>query len=243
MMKKLLTLLYVLPVAFASAQEFSIKSIEQSRDALVVYYDLIDTTSSRVYTIYLYSSHDKFVAPLLKVSGDIGLEVKPGKNKMIRWNVREELGETYRGELQLEVKGRVYAPFIQFNDFKSGRVFKRGKSSTLTWSGGSRQNILNFAIYKNDKYVGVVSNVANSGTYNMVIPKDIKPGSDYYFVVSDTKNKDQMMKTETFTVKRRFPLMVKVVPVVALGAAIYSILPEKGDEELSGPPTIPANKN
>lgn len=242
-MKKLITLLYFLPIACASAQEFSIKSIEQSKDALVLYYDLVDTTSARVYTIYLYSSHDKFVAPLLKVSGDIGLEVKPGLNKMLKWNIREELGENYRGEIQMEIKGRVYTPFIKFNDFQNGRVFKRGKASTLTWTGGSRQNILNFAIYKNEKYIDIISNVANSGTYPIVLPRGIKPGNDYYFIVSDTKNKDQMMKTENFTVKRKIPVFVKAIPLAAAAAAVFFVLTDETAEDLSGPPTIPTNKN
>src|SRR5436190_8172860 len=127
------TLVLALP---SSAQEFVLTSIEQTNTRIVVHYDLIDSTSNRLYTVRLYSSADNFINPLNKVTGDVGLEVKPGKNKSIVWDAKEELGPQYRGDIELEVKGKAYVPFITFNDFKTGRVFKRGKKTTLTWSGG-----------------------------------------------------------------------------------------------------------
>src|SRR5688572_27226250 len=168
---------------FGRAQDFHIKSLELTKENIIIYYDLVDTTKSRVYTINVYSSHDKYTAPLQKVNGDVGLEVRPGENKVITWNAKQELGETYRGELNLEIKGRVYIPFIQFNHFEDGRVMKRGKAETLTWTGGTRQNILNFAIYKGDKYMGIIPNVANTGSHDIVLPKNIAPGKGYHFIV------------------------------------------------------------
>src|SRR5690348_4468582 len=95
-----------------SAQEFAIKKIEITAEQVVVHYDLIDTTRYRTYTIRVYSSADKFLAPLAKLAGDAGLEVKPGVNKKIVWNSKEELGASFIGNVELEVRGRVYIPFI-----------------------------------------------------------------------------------------------------------------------------------
>ncbi|MEJ0058049.1 MAG: hypothetical protein WDN75_21790 [Bacteroidota bacterium] len=75
-------------------------------------------------------------------------------------------------------------------------------------------------LYRNDEYVDVIPNVANSGSYDLIIPKSVKPGKGYYFIVSDSKNKDQVMKTNLFQVKRKIPLALQLLPIAAAGAAI-----------------------
>ena len=72
------------------AQEFSIKKIEITAEQVVVHYDLLDTTRYRTYTIRMYSSVNKFLTPLAKLSGDAGMEVAPGLNKKIVWNSKED---------------------------------------------------------------------------------------------------------------------------------------------------------
>lgn len=225
------------------AQEFSIKRIELTNESLILYYDLIDTVKARTYTINVYSSKDSYLAPLQKIKGDAGIEVKPGTNKKIIWNSKEELGSAFRGEIELEVRGKAYIPFIKFDGFQDDQVFKRGKARTLTWSGGTRQNILNFAIYKGDKYVDVISNVSNSGTTDMIIPMSVKPGKGYYFMVADSKNKDQVMKTNTFTIKPKVPLGLKILPIAAVGAVIYFIGGSDKSNNLDEPPEVPPTNN
>jgi len=82
--------------------------------------------------------------------------------------------------------------------------------------------------------------VANSGNYEMILPTSIKPGKGYYFLVSDSKNKDQVMKTPTFEVRRKVPLAVKIVPVVLIGGAIAALLPKSSASNLDNPPDVPA---
>jgi hypothetical protein len=240
----LFTLVAFLPIVFVNAQEFTIKKVELTAEGVMLQYDLIDTIKSRTYTVDVYASSDKFLSPLQKIKGDAGLEVQPGRNKRIMWASREELGPAFKGEVELEVRGRIYIPFVKFNGFQAEQVIRRGKLRTLTWSGGTRQNILNFAIYdKNDKYVDVIPNVANSGSYELTLPTSIKPGTGYYFLVSDTKNKDQVMKTPTFAVKRKIPLAVKVLPILIIGGVIASQSSGKSNSttstDLDGPPDVP----
>lgn len=227
----------------ARAQEFTIKKVEITPEALSVYYDLIDTARAHVYTVTVFSSKDNFLNPLQKVKGDVGLEVRPGLNRKVVWNAKEELGPSFKGEVELEVRGRVYVPFIKFNDFSEGRAFKRGKATAITWAGGTRQNILNFRLYKGEELVTVIPNIANSGNHELTIPISVKPGSGYHFVVADSKNRDQMMITPKFTVRRKVPLLVKVVPMALLGASIPLLIPEPGPKELDNPSDPPGSKN
>lgn len=234
----------VLSSQLARAQEFLIHKVEITAEAVVIHYNLIDTTSERRYTVNVYSSKDNFLAPLQKVSGDAGLEVAPGLNRKITWASKEELGSSFNGDVEIEIRGRVYVPFIRFNDFQENMAIKRGKAKTLTWTGGTRQNILNFAIYKGDNYVDVIPNIANAGSYDVVLPTSIKPGKSYYFLVSDSKNKDQVMKTKNFTVKRKVPLLAKVLPVAALVAIVPALSGgSSGSQDLETPPGPPANPN
>ena len=225
------------------AQEFTIKKVELTGESIILHYDLIDTIKARTYSIHVYSSKDNFLSPLQKIKGDAGLEVRPGANKKITWGSREELGTSFKGDVELEVRGRVYIPFVRFDGFQNEQIIRRGKPKTMTWSGGTRQNILNFAIYQGDDYVDVIPNVANSGSYEIVLPTSIKPGKGYYFLVSDSKNKDQVMKTPTFEVKRKIPLALKVLPFVAIGAVAYKFASPTGSENIDGPGGPPSDKN
>ena len=77
----------------------------------------------------------------------------------------------------------------------------------------------------------------------MIIPTSVKPGKGYYFLVSDSKNKDQVMKTNTFIVKRQVPLAIKVLPIAIIGAAIPLLGGSAAPDELKGPPDSPTAKN
>ena len=134
----------------SSAQEFAITSVELAGDKMLVFYNLIDTVKNRHYTIHVYSSIDRYLNPLGKISGDVGLEVAPGKNKKITWNISEEFGADFSGKVGVEVRGRLYVPFVRFTGFEDYGVLKRGAPFVITWSGGTRQNVLNFDLYRNE---------------------------------------------------------------------------------------------
>lgn len=228
------------------AQEFSIKKVELTPESVILHYDLLDTIKGRTYSIYVYSSQDNFVSPLKSIKGDAGLEVRPGANKSITWHSREELGTAFQGNIELEIRGKAYIPFIKFEGFQDNQVLKRGKTRTFAWSGGGRQNILNFNLYKEDELIYVIPNVANSGSYDIELPTSIKPGKNYYFIVSDSKNRDQMMKTPFFEVKRKFPLAAKILPFALIGATypVWSpLLFPAPDDSVESPPEVPKTTN
>lgn len=225
------------------AQEFSIRQLEMRGDQLAVHYDLIDTVKDHTYTIYVYSSKDNFLNPLEKVTGDAGLEVKPGKNRRIIWNAKEELGSTFAGEVELEIRGRLYVPFIRFEGFQDIEVRKRGVPFLVKWSGGTRQNILNFQLYQDGKLKHTFANAPNNSEHRLTIPTSIKPGHGYYFKISDTKNKDQVVITPAFQVKRRFSLVLKAIPVLLAAGVIYFLLPDPAAQPIEGPPGTPTQTN
>jgi hypothetical protein len=239
-------LLGVLSTLAVKGQEFTIRAVETTPDhRIVVHYDLIDTTRNRLYTVFVYSSLDNFLTPLTKLSGDAGLEVKPGMGKKITWRSKEELPAGFDGDVQLEIRGRVYIPFIRFEGFQDAVVRKRKTPFTVKWSGGSRQNILNFQLYQRredqEVLVHTYPNIPNSSEYTLEIPNSVKPGNNYYFRISDTKNTDQVVITPLFTVKRKIPLLWKGVALAGVGYLVFVLLHDDGDDEktVGTPPDPP----
>jgi len=238
----LLVGLTLIPLLVA-AQEFKINKVELTPETIILHYDLIDSTENRAYIVNVFSSRDQFIAPLQRVRGDFGIEVRPGLNKRIEWNAKEELGANYEGGFELEVRGRVYIPFITFENLAAGLSIKRGVKKKLTWSGGTKQ-YLNFNLYKNEKPVDVFPNVSNTHEYDLVLPMNVKPGKGYYFVVTDSKNKDQVMKSPVFQIKRKIPLALKLAPaLIILGTIpIWSTwFGGKKSNDLSTPPPPPGD--
>jgi hypothetical protein len=111
-----------------------------------------------------------------------------------------------------------------FNDFKK---FKRGKPYEIHWNGGRPQNVLNFELYNGEQKVHTFSGIANGGKYNLIFPMDTRPGNNYRFKISDSKNKDEVVNTGKFSITRKVPLLVKAIPVIALGGVIYILTKPK----------------
>jgi hypothetical protein len=108
--------------------------IELAGRNVIVHYSLDDGgINGRQFLVQLYSSQDNFTTPLTRVSGDFGPEVTAGFDKKIVWDITKELGG-FNGNISLELRGRVYVPFVKINDIEEGQVFKRGKNYPLNWT-------------------------------------------------------------------------------------------------------------
>ncbi len=231
-----------LPASSVVGQDINIKKIELENDKVYLVYDLIDSTQDRVYTIRLYSSHDNFISPLQKATGDLGLEVRPGINRQIEINLMEEYSSDFEGKVAFELRANAYMPFIRLDHFNEYKKFKRGKPYEIHWYGGRPQNVLNFDLYKGDTKIQTFANIANRGSYVIIFPPDTKPGKNYWFKISDPHNRDEIVNTKVFAITSKIPLMYKIVPLVIVGTLAYFLLKPK--EETTGYlPEFPNNLN
>ena len=236
--------LFVVTPAFC--QKVQINKVELAGEKIVVHYDLDDTTPGNEYLLNLFSSVDNYNAPLAKVTGDIGPEVKPGAEKKVEWAIRDEYGG-YKGKIALEIRGRVYVPFVKLTNFTVPQSYKRGKSYPLHWKSGAN-NPINVELYKGSLRVSGVSDLPNSGSYMLDIPAKAKTGSDYKLKISDTRNGDEVIWTSPFTVKNKVPLLLKILPVAAIGGAAAALGGSGGGEPSGGdgildPPLPSTTKN
>lgn len=237
----------ILVASSASAQKLSMHRIELVRDKLVVYYSLEDDNPNHQYQVDLYSSKDNFATPLTKVKGDVGPEVKPGKDRSIEWNILQEIGN-YAGDLAVEVRARVYVPFVKITGFQEGKVFKRGRTYPLLWTSGNMGGQVDIELYNGQSRVGGDRNVPNTGKYEYAIPGSVKPGKDYKLKFTNTRNRDEFVYSSVFRIAPKIPFVVKIgAAAVVIGGIAF--LAGSGGESggggtdkatpLAGHPNIP----
>jgi hypothetical protein len=219
MLRKTFTVLFLLLIyATTQGQKIAVKKIEMAGDKIIVHYELDDGNPNNEYQISLYSSRNSFNAPLAKVSGDVGTDVKIGLGKKIIWNVKDELGP-FKGKVSLEVRGKVYTPIVRLNNISTKSKFKRGKSHTITWRAGN-SNAIHIELLKGGQRVAGELNQPNNGSFNLFVPQHAAVGKDYSLRITDSRNGEAVVTSEPFAVTRKVPMLLKVVPVLALGAAV-----------------------
>ena len=237
-MRGLLLVISCLSFLSMAAQTIAIKKVELAGEKIVVHYDLDDSNPNNEYKLDLYASKDNFIAPLTKVKGNVGPEVKPGAGHKIEWNIIEEYG-SYKGKISLEIRGKVYIPFVKLQNFNTERTYKRGKSYSMSWKPGNT-NPINIELYKGGQRISGEMNQPNNGGHTLFIPNQAKKGNDYRLKITDSKNSEDVLYTSSFQVKPKVPLLVKLFPVLAIGGILATMGGGGGTEQPPGDPEIPA---
>jgi hypothetical protein len=235
-MRLIIVLLWISLYAIDSySQDLSIKKVMMSDNTIIIHYDLLDSVSGRSYIVRAYASHDNYINPLSSVTGDEGTDILPGINKKIVIDPVSQYGKQFNDRVTFEIKARVFVPFIRFDGFDHYKKVRRGVDYNITWSGGTPQNILTIDLYRGDRKITSYPNIANVGHYKLVIPHAAKAGKNYRLTVRDSKNKDEVVHSNSFRVRRRVPLVLKVIPLVAMAGVVYFLAPQE-KEVIPGPP-------
>ncbi len=202
------------------AQNLDIDFIEFAGRNVVVHYNLDDgANSSRQFLVQLYSSQDNFAVPLTRVSGDFGSEVSSGFDKKIIWDISKELGN-FKGDVSLELRGRVYVPFVKIKDIDEGQVFKRGKNYPVNWTSGNLSGQVNIELFNvAGERIWGENNVANVGKFDWYIQGNIKKGHNYKLKFTNAKDRNDVVYSHLFTIKPKIPLVFKITGVAVLLAA------------------------
>ncbi|HEU5145754.1 MAG TPA: hypothetical protein VFT90_03530 [Chryseosolibacter sp.] len=231
-MRSTLLVVFLLLAAAASAQKASIKKVELAGDKIIVHYDLEDSNPGHEYQVSLYASQSNFTTALTKVKGDVGNEIKPGADKKIEWNIIEELGP-FKGKLSLEIRGRVFIPVAKINSISEGDKFKRGKNHVVTWKPGNN-NTVNIELLKDGQLVSSQLSQPNNGTHSLFIPTNAVVGKGYSLRITDTRDPENNVTSQRFAITRKVPLLLKVVPILAVGGVAAVVLGGGGEEGEGG---------
>ena len=231
----MLVVVLLLVATAAHAQRASIKRVELAGEKIVIHYDLEDSNPANEYQISLYSSQSNFATALTRVKGDVGMEVRPGANKKIEWSIMEELGP-YKGKLSLEIRGKMFVPVAKISNISEGDKFKRGKQHTLTWKAGN-SNPVTIELMRGDQLISTQNNQPNVGSNSFLIPLHAPVGKDYAIRITDTKDAENTVRSQPFTVTRKVPLLLKVAPVVVVAGVVAVLAGGGGGNDPGDTPT------
>lgn len=114
--------------------------------------------------------------------------------------------------------------------------FKRGNAIQVKWTGGNPDEEYALDLFDGRFHYRHVGELKNSGTYPWIIPKDVKPGKEYKFKLTNTNDFGEYAFSRTFVVKRKVPVAVWIVPgALIVGGAVYMLF-FYGDEGISDLP-------
>lgn len=202
--------------AAAYAQTIAVKKIELAGEKIRVHYDLEDNNPGSEYQVSLYSSIDNFTAALVRVTGDVGTEIKAGSSKQIEWKALEELGP-YKGKMSLVIRAKVHMPIVKSINISSRDKYKRSKAHNITWKT-SNNNPVNIELFRGSNRIAGEFNQVNNGKFLLSIPSHAKPGKNYSVRITDSRNPNESVTSRSFRVTRKVPLLLKIIPMVAAGA-------------------------
>lgn len=239
-------LLLTLPVCcllsiFTFGQKLIVTDIQVKEQVIIVSYNLEELPPGNELQVQLFSSIDNFISPLKKVSGDIGSTLEAGYNKSITWNYAEEY-PGYSGKISVEVRGKAFIPVARFRNVTGGTIYKRGDNYGIDWKPGNNK-VVDIEVYQGSNRVQGESNINNSGNYNLQLLPTLKPGNNYRIKISDSRNPEEYVYSESFTVKRKIPLLIKAVPIAIIGVlGLYTILNSSSEKssEIPGVPGLPS---
>lgn len=232
-MKRVIVLYCVIPLS-VFGQKIENLTAKASGDQIVITFDLPEGESGSHYSVAVFSSHNNFSSPLRNVSGDVGSTVLPGRNKRVEWAAKTELGK-FKGELSFEIRAELILPLTLTSRITSAR---RGARLDLQWKGGRQDDDISIVLRDHNKTVLFSETAPNTRRYTWSVPPDLKPGSRYELQI--TAGKDAVTVTP-FSIRRRIPTALKVLPLLGIGAVYYLFLaPINGEkvENLPGPPEM-----
>lgn len=204
-------------------------------------YDLNYADASQKFKVAFYSSQDNFTHPLTLLTGDVGDEVAPGRDRKVVWFAKDVLPPDFDQEITFKI--RVTLPDAAKLSLKplEKTVVKRGTTMVVSWIGGAPTDQVTIELLKDGQLQErVAENIVNAHEYRWLIPKKLKTDEGYSLRIANPNKIGDETTTQAFIVKPRVSMLVKLLPVV-VGAGVYLLLPDgpspppAGLEDLPGP--------
>ena len=221
------------------AQNVTFKTHEIEGETVIFKYDLEGAVPGQTFEIKISIKLDGKEQELKEVTGDVGKNIKEGKDKQITWHAKKELLE-FKGLIEPVIEAEVTFSPLYKAAVVGGNKLKRGKTYTFTWAGGVGDQPVNVELLKGGRTVATLkNNLPNNGNTDITIPKNLKSGSDYQLRALLVLNPTNKTETEELKISRSFPLGVLVAGGVAVTGAIVYLLLFSGDDGPDPGPETP----
>ena len=235
MIKKpiLLLLIGVLGLKVSGQQISNISASQTNENTVRVSYDLRGEVPGQLFKVDLYSSANQFSLPLTYVDGYVGEDVEAGINKFIDWDISKEL-VAFDGELVFEIRATLTFTPIRVT-FPANTKIARGKQHQISWQGSNTSEYVDLQLYRNGRRIATIASTINDGLYEWDVPSETKPGKGYTVRISSTSS-SQSDTGEEFAVRRKIPMVVKLLPIAIITPVVINLL----DEDPEPPRFLPS---
>ena len=211
-------------------------------DEVNIYFDLIANIEGQIFEVVLYCSDSTtYSQRLYFATGDVGKNVKPGKDKRVVWTNEEELTTYSLEDLTFEIKANIQSSSLYFiHPRDRNAVFKRGTTEKIEWLGGDINESLVIELYRYDTRQKVIANTSNKGNIFWNVPNDLRPGVNYQLRLSVANKPSDPVFSSKFQVRRKIPNALKFISAgIIVGATAFLISNGEENNELPGPPVTP----
>ena len=232
--KILLTVLLLAPGQIFPQKVSNIQAKQLDDQIVRISYDLQAELSGQLFFVELYSSANDFKLPLLYVEGDVGEDIPGGTNRFIDWDISKEL-VSFEGDLVFEVRAELSFSPIRLTH-PSGGAQRRGTELNISWLGSNPKEYVDIELFRNGSKIRTIARTPNDGKLDWEIPMDAAPGQGYSVKISSTSS-TQFHQGESFAIKRKVPLLVKIIPLAAVIPVVIILTDDGGS---SGPRILPA---
>ena len=107
----------------------------------------------------------------------------------------------------------------RFKTPSAGGGVRRGKTSLVTWQGGTSSDNVKIELINAGKTT-TIAETKNTGQFAWAAPADLKTGSGYQMRLISG---GQITNSESFSVKSKIPLLLKLSPVLLIGGAAAAL--------------------
>jgi len=189
-------------------------------ERVTVAYNLKSKKADEQFHVLVYGSHDNYNQQLV-VAGDAGEQVAPGDGKQIIWEAKKYLPPGFNADVQIKIK---VIPAHQESALAfqplALTTYKKGRSISITWTGGEPSDKLILELYQDHKQNQVIEGTLdNKGNYDWKIPKNLK-GKNYSFRLAYLVNPARQAESNTFKIKSKTPSIAIIAPVLVVGAGV-----------------------
>nr|WKN35282.1 hypothetical protein K4G66_23160 [Tunicatimonas sp. TK19036] len=134
-----------------------------------------------------------------------------------------------------EEEARKNAASYRFEEVSAS--YKRGNNALVSWEAPADEPVT-LTLFQNGQQKQILRQDYYADEYNWSIPKNTKPGKGYSLQIDATENNIQVT-SPTFTIKRKFPIALRVGLVVGAGVAAYLLWPDTVEDGLlPDPPSV-----
>ena len=220
----------------------TVENVKTSFDGekVIITYDLVHTDATQKFNISVYSSHDDYQKPLSILRGAVGDNVLPGKGNRVIWDANDELPSDFNKEISVRVIATKVAPAVvaiklSMKPFDKN-IYKKGRVLEIKWLGGNTSDKINLQLLRdNEVKLDIAREIGNNQHFTWLIPQKTSSGKNYVIRISDAASPTELSNSQFIQIKPRTPLIVKVLPFLAVGGAILALGGSKKKEEADLP--------